>query len=364
MSWPAFWNEKKWQSYLLWPLSKLVCWEATRRYRRFRQALPDKARQTDATVIVVGNVVVGGTGKTPFIFWLVKGLQQKGFKVGILSRGYGAGNKQWPLLVTSESHASECGDEPLMLARQTGCPVAVSPQRVEALDLLNSQFDCDFVISDDGLQHFALQRDLEVVLIDAQRRFGNGWCMPAGPLREPLQRITEVDFTVWNGIAANTSIPALDMVQKSAYAMQLQPVAFCSLADPQIKLNIEQFIEKYPLHEVLAVAGIGNPQRFFDTLQSQGLLVEGTPFPDHHNYQKSDLLALSASSKSDSKSDLGQKPLIMTEKDAVKCQAFAESEMHWWYLQIEPVCDDALLAAIISWHQQLQQQQSSLNASS
>ena len=196
MSWPKFWEKNQWQSLLFLPLSKLVCWEASRRLRHFENSPPSK--QTQAIVVVVGHIVVGGTGKTPFIIWLAKQLKSYDLTVGIISRGYGASQPNWPHWVTKDSLASECGDEPLMLAKQTDCPVAVSPKRVEALSLLNEKASCDVIISDDGLQHYALARDVEVVLIDAKRAFGNGLCLPSGPLREPLSRIEKVDFTVWN----------------------------------------------------------------------------------------------------------------------------------------------------------------------
>ncbi len=330
MSWPAFWNQKKWQSYALLPMAKLVCWEAKRRLNRFNQNPPKNSSK--ATIVVVGNIVVGGTGKTPFIIWLVNQLEQQGLKVGIISRGYGAESKDWPKLVTDSSHASEVGDEPLMLYKQTSCPLAVSPKRIEALQLLESNYDLDVIISDDGLQHFALPRDIEVVVIDAQRQFGNGYCMPSGPLREPLERIAQVDFTVWNGLDQDQEIPSLEYKQKSAAKMQLRPVKFRSVKNPETELTIDEFIDKYTGLKKTAVAGIGNPARFFNSLNGLDLNVDGHAFADHHAYQLTEL-------------DKFAKPLIMTEKDAVKCRQFAKDD--WWYLQIEPVSGSKVVDEII-----------------
>lgn len=341
MSWPQFWITKKWQSVLMLPLSKLVCWEASRRLNKFHLSPPQN--QTKAKVIVVGNVVVGGTGKTPFIIWLAKQLQAKGLRVGIISRGYGAKSKKWPYWVTSNSRSDDCGDEPLMLFKQTGCPVAVSPKRIQALELLNKKSQCDVVISDDGLQHYALGRDIEIVLIDAKRQFGNGLCLPSGPLREPVTRLTRVDFTVWNDLQENEDIPQMTIAQSNPSKMQLKPACFRLVGWPEITLTIDGFLAKYPSQSVLALAGIGNPARFFETLESIGLKVDGSAFDDHYNYQKSDIQkVLQRSSKT-----IDEKPLVMTEKDAVKCTQFAESEKHWWYLEVSAVCDDNIIKDIM-----------------
>lgn len=338
MSWPKFWNQKSWQAYALMPLSKLVCWEASRRYKHFKLT-PSPPSNTDeikphrTLVVVVGNLVVGGTGKTPYILWLSQQLKKHNLKFGIISRGYGAKSKLWPKLVTDYSIASEIGDEPFMLYQQIGCPVAVSPVRTDALALLNRKYDLDVVISDDGLQHFALQRDIEVVMIDAQRQFGNGFCMPSGPLREALSRLADVDFSVWNGLDEKDDIPQLETAQKSPARLQLQPVSFCSLNQPDRSLSIEEFVAKYGRRTVSAIAGIGNPQRFFQTLMSLGLKVDGHAFSDHHQFHSIDL-------------EKFPKPLIMTEKDAVKCGRF--SQKGWWYLKIAPESDSAIMNAILN----------------
>jgi len=345
VSWPKFWEKKQWQSIALLPLAKLVCWEAARRPKKFESTAIDKP--TQAVVVVVGNIVVGGTGKTPFIIWLAKQLQQRNLKVGIISRGYGATQQNWPHWVTDQSQAAECGDEPLMLAKQTGCPVAVSPKRIEAIKLLETKTQCDVVISDDGLQHYAMARDIEIVLIDAQRQFGNGFCMPSGPLREPLERIQKVDFTVWNGLESSDTIPVLTYPQQNPSRMQLKPYAFKLVGQPKVELSVAEFLAEYPNLSVSAIAGIGNPQRFFTTLKSMGLKVDGTAFKDHYAYQKEDIEKLVNTPLNTPNNAIEQKPLIMTEKDAVKCTQFAKTQKHWWFLEVRPECDGKIVEAVV-----------------
>lgn len=331
MSWPVFWTENRWQTKLLWPLSKLVCWEAARRLRRFQQTPP--ARQTQATVIVVGNVVVGGSGKTPFIIWLTRQLQSQGLTVGIISRGYGGQSKQWPLLVTADSDPQLVGDEPVLLAKQLGCPIAVSPKRPQAIQRLNSEMPCDVIISDDGLQHYALARDIEVVLIDSQRQFGNQFCLPSGPLREPLSRLSQVDFCVWNGLGKNETFPT-KLDTHAQFKMRLNPLCFRQVMAPENSVPVTAFATQ----TVNAIAGIGNPERFFDTLTDLQLSVSAQPFADHYDYQLADFQGFS-----------DENPLIMTEKDAVKCTAIAQAHQkaNWWYLEVAPDCDDGLLPAVL-----------------
>ena len=331
MSWPTFWQQTGWQTKLLLPLSKLVCWEATRRLTAFNAHPP--AKKTQAVTIVVGNLVVGGSGKTPFIIWLVKQLQAKNLKVGIVSRGYGGKSSQWPQLVTAESEPGLVGDEPVLLAKQLQCPIAVSPIRANAVALLeerNQHSPLDVIISDDGLQHYGLARDIEVVLVDAQRLWGNGLCLPAGPLREPKTRLNQVDYIVYNGQPViNVSAPESEQSkewQQKSFTMTLQPVCFRQVANPQIIQPTNAFSGE----SVTALAGIGNPQRFFDTLQALDVVVDGQDFKDHYVFSEVDFARLDST-----------KPLIMTEKDAVKCIEFAVGKgtrkaKNWWYLEIEP----------------------------
>jgi len=244
-------------------------------------------------VLVVGNLTVGGTGKTPLVAWLAQRLHARGLKVGIVSRGYGRAGSA-PRFVEHDSRWQDVGDEPLLLRRATGCSVVVAADRVAGARMLAAQ-GADVIIADDGLQHLRLARDCEIVVIDGTRGFGNGSLLPAGPLREPVSRLASVDAIVTNGMAA----------QPSSFEMTLVPLPPQSLAGQGGQ----------PGRRVHAVAGIGNPQRFFDTLRTQGFDPIEHPFPDHHAFTAADLQF---------RDDL---PVLMTEKDAVKCAAFADVRM-------------------------------------
>lgn len=329
MSWPSFWMHKTGILVrVLQPLSRLVCAEAARRLQRFRSQTPVQA--SSAPVIVVGNVVVGGSGKTPFILWLATQLQNQGLKVGIVSRGYGGKSKQWPQLVTADSKPALVGDEPVLLAKQLGCGIAVSPKRSEAIVLLEAQCQPDVIISDDGLQHYAMARDIEIVMVDAQRGFGNELCLPAGPLREPLERLKSVDCIVLNGELANSALQqTLSVYDDKCFNMTLVPVCFCQVADPEKTRPIDAFSGQ----TVQALAGIGNPHRFYETLKGLSMQVGACDFPDHHSYTVADFAKFDP-----------QKPLLMTEKDAVKCRQIAQQQpdLNLWYLQVKPEADAAL----------------------
>lgn len=337
MSWPNFWlkadqNHIAWQSRLLMPLSWWVCRTARNRLKAFEAHPPAKTSQ--AKVIVVGNLVVGGSGKTPFILWLAEKLKQAGFRCGIVSRGYGGQSKIWPQSVTADSDPNLVGDEPVVLAKKLQVPVVVSPKRAEAVAYLeemvkDSGEHLDVIISDDGLQHFAMARDIEVAMFDGERGLGNGLCMPSGPLREPKRRLKRVDFVVSNG-TLRYPLAIADNIE----VMRLEPVCFRSVKSPDKTLPIDAFKNK----AVHAIAGIGNPQRFKRTLKRLGAIPELKPFADHQAYQPKDFDWLKQQSESI--------PLLMTEKDAVKCQAFAEDD--WWYLEVQPQCNDAFAKRLIA----------------
>ncbi|MFZ2727832.1 MAG: tetraacyldisaccharide 4'-kinase [Methylococcaceae bacterium] len=258
-----------------------------------------KSQRLAVPVIVVGNITVGGTGKTPLTLYLAKLLKEHGFKPAIISRGYG-GN---PLLqrVTAHSTAQEVGDEALLMAKQSLCPVAVAPLRVQAGQLLLAETDCNILIADDGLQHYQLNRDIEIAVIDGKRRFGNGYCLPAGPLREPISRLQSVDFIVVNGEPAEDNEFAMHLVGDSAINVvtgETKPLsAFNSTCH--------------------ALAAIGHPQRFFEQLAKAGLQCITHSFTDHYVFTASDITF---------KDNL---PVLMTEKDAVKCANFA-THQHWY----------------------------------
>ena len=295
-----YWYNKGGITLVLLPFSWLFC--AVAIVRRFMYRIRMfKVHQLPVPVIIVGNISVGGTGKTPLVTWLVELLRVQGYTPGIVSRGYGGKASYWPQQVRADSDPRMAGDEAVLLARRTGCPMAVGPNRVDAANALLSYTDCDVIVSDDGLQHYALGRDIEIVVIDGVRRFGNQHCLPAGPLREPLRRLETVDLVVTNGVAGARE-----------YHMELVPTRLENLASSDKNLSLDHFDGK----TVHAIAGIGHPERFFRQLETHGLTVIEHPFPDHHPFEAEDIIF------SDTL------PVLMTEKDAVKCKAFA-NEQHW-----------------------------------
>ncbi|MGY4493174.1 tetraacyldisaccharide 4'-kinase [Pseudomonas sp. TE3610] len=259
-------------------------------------------------VVVVGNVTVGGTGKTPMILWLIEHCQRQGLKVGVVSRGYGAKPPQLPWRVLPDQAASEAGDEPLLIVQRTGVPLMIDPDRSRAVQALIEAQPLDLILSDDGMQHYRLARDMELVLIDAARGLGNRRCLPAGPLREPVERLQSVDAVLFNGAAGDSD---------EGFAFTLQPTALINVRTGE-RRGLDLFPPGQAMH---AVAGIGNPQRFFNTLQALHWRPQAHAFADHAQYS---LAALTFSPSL---------PLVMTEKDAVKCRAFARDD--WWYLAVD-----------------------------
>lgn len=255
-------------------------------------------------VLVIGNIAIGGTGKTPLITYLAKRAGELGLRVGIVSRGYGGQSDTYPLNVTAETPVSQSGDEPKLLTR-TGCPIVVDPKRSRAVQFLKD--DVDLVLSDDGLQHYAMARAGEIVVSDVTRGFGNGWQLPIGPLREPISRLNSVDLCLVNGE---------DFI--------VQPVALVN-ANTGEQAKLDTFSNK----SVHAIAGIGNPARFFTTLKTLGYMVEEHAFADHHAFVKKDITF----------SDV--LPVVMTEKDWVKCREFSNDNT--WFLQVDaqPTADAA-----------------------
>jgi tetraacyldisaccharide 4'-kinase len=233
--------------WLLLPLSWLYLAIITLRRWFYEQQWLTQHR-LPVPVIIVGNISIGGTGKTPFVIWLVEQLRQAGFHPGVISRGYGGQAPYYPYTVTVDSPVTASGDEPLLIASRTQCPVVVAPNRREAGEQLLRESGCDVIIADDGLQHYALQRDIEIVIVDAARQFGNGLCLPAGPLREPRKRLTEVDYVVYNG-----------ETDAHAYWMHLSGQAWINIANPNQTAPLDAFSQQ----AVHAIAGIGNPNRFF-----------------------------------------------------------------------------------------------------
>lgn len=266
-------------------------------------------------IVVVGNISIGGVGKTPLTLALVDALRARGWRPGVISRGYG-GSARDATRVGPQSSPAEVGDEPCLIQWRSGAPVAVAPRRVAAAELLLASGEVDVLIADDGLQHYALQRDVEIVVIDGQRRFGNGRLLPAGPLREPIQRAARAAFRVVNGAAAGADEWEMRLELQAAVPLQ---------GGKAIALNEL----RGPVH---AVAGIGHPARFFQALGRHGLDYIEHPFPDHHAFLPGDFAF-----------DDGR-PLLMTEKDAIKCRAFARP--HWYAVPAQAILPAAFFDEI------------------
>lgn len=315
--------------WLLVPLSLLYRAILFCRDKFYRMGLFSKYK-FPIPVIVVGNITVGGTGKTPLVIHIVKVLQQRGLRPGIISRGYAGRHskvKSEPLWVDANSDVKQVGDEPLLLAKRLSCPIVISALRRNAVQSLLDSGQVDIVISDDGLQHQALHRDIEILVIDGKKRLGNGWCLPAGPLRESSQRLNEVDFIVTND--------PLTFDNDGEYDMELRPRGLRNGLDPSQKQDIK-FFQDQTVH---ALAGIGFPDRFFDLLKKSGINVIPHPFPDHYAFQKKDI---------EFNDGL---PVFLTEKDAVKCSGFMNSQ-HWVLsvdAAVNPLFDMRLLTRLESF---------------
>lgn len=298
--------------YLLLPFSA-VFWALSGVRRLLFVLRLKKTHRFSAPVIVVGNITVGGTGKTPLVVWLSQHLRAKGYHPGIVARGYGGKASHWPQQVRADSDPVMVGDEAVLLARLSACPVCVAPERPAAIQELLEHTDCDIVLSDDGLQHYAMGRDLEIVVIDGERGFGNGFLLPAGPLRELPGRLRKADLLISNG-SWREGVPSM------------------TIREPQVLPLLDLSEQPQPLSKasgetVHAVAGTGNPQRFFALLEHYGLKVIPHAFRDHRVYREKDLRF---------EDDL---PVLMTEKDAVKYARFATGKH--WLVRIEMAPDAA-----------------------
>ncbi len=317
------WYEKNIFCYFLFPISLLYRFIISMRKFLYKIKL-FKSHKINIPVIVVGNITVGGTGKTPLVIALVKSLQKQGFSPAVITRGYGGKNKVWPHYVDENSDPLLVGDEAVLIAKNTGVPVVAGPNRVaDALLLLRRDksrlYECNIIISDDGLQHYALARDIEIAVIDSTRRFGNGFCLPAGPLREPKNRLKTVDFIVANGKA-----------NPGEFEMQFVIDDIINLNDNNKKLNLSELSHK----KIMAVAGIGNPERFFESLRACTISFTTKIFPDHHAFSKNDFDCIHA--------DI----ILMTEKDAIKCNSFADDR--FCVVRGHAVIDEMLFQAVIA----------------
>ncbi|EDN68131.1 Tetraacyldisaccharide-1-P 4'-kinase [Beggiatoa sp. PS] len=316
-------------SLALIPFSWLFCAIVKIRQKAYQYNLLTSHR-VSVPVIIVGNLSVGGTGKTPLVIWLAKFLTQQGFKPGIISRGYGGHAKKWPQPVYPDSDPNLVGDEPILLARHSDCPVVVAPQRILAAQNLLKNHPCNVIISDDGLQHYALHREIEIVVVDENRRYGNQHCLPAGPLREPMSRLLNIDFLV---IKKNPKLKLWTPKSKTlalGFSMHYTAQSLKRVDNNTISQPLSKLVGK----TVHAIAGIGYPEKFFNELRDNDLTLHCHTFPDHYYYKNSDIQFND------------NLPIIMTEKDAVKCQPIA-SPKHW-YLPIEAKIADTFKTELLN----------------
>jgi tetraacyldisaccharide 4'-kinase len=322
----------RWAAWLLAPLAGLFALLSGLRRVAYRAGLL-RSRHPGVPVIVVGNLTVGGSGKTPFVIWLAQQLSQRGRKVGIVSRGYG-GTQRLAARLPDQADPSLYGDEPALIQAATGLPVAVAAVRSQAAERLVEGDAVDLIVCDDGLQHYALRRDFEIAVVDGQRGFGNRWLLPAGPLREPRSRLRSVDAVVVRdpGVAG---LPGLRELTSDCVDMRLVLGGLRSLLTDKIELTD---VAQWRGRTVHAVAGIGMPERFFAALRAAGLAVLEREAPDHHRWSAREL-------------NFGDGlPVLMTGKDGVKCRGFAQP--HWYSVElraeIPPAQAERLLTRLLA----------------
>lgn len=329
------WARRGLYARLLWPVSLLFgVLSALRRALYLRGFL--KTQRVPVPVVMVGNIFVGGTGKTPLTIWLVQRLRRAGFRPGVISRGYGAKN-DLPTEVRADSNAHEVGDEPLLIARRAQCPVMMGRDRVAvATALLAAHPEIDVIVSDDGLQHYRLARDIEIVLFDG-RGVGNGWLLPAGPLREPASR--RRDFAVVNGTHEEAAMvpDAIRMRLSGVMAESLALVGPYKRVSSRALRSFSDIISGYSPAHIVAAAGMGNPQRFFQLLREAGLHFDELPLPDHYDFADNPFAGIQAD------------VILITEKDAVKCRQndALRSDPRIWVVPVTAHIDDVLAEKIV-----------------
>ena len=309
----AWYENKSWIKILI-PIS----WIYRFLFKLFRKRDLSSSWKPDFKTIVIGNLTVGGTGKTPLVIWLANELKKEGLHPGIVSRGYKSTAKDNPILINQSSNASEVGDEPLIIFNNTNCPVVVGTNRVEAAKYLIENKKCNVLISDDGLQHFKLGRDIEIAMIDGIRKFGNNLLLPAGPLREPIKKLDQVDFV----INTNTFYSKEAESKENNFLMTYKPLSWVNLVTQQ-SIDVSDWNKD---KIVYGIAGIGNPNSFFSLLRSLDFQVIEKVFPDHHEFIDTDFF------------EMNDLPVVMTEKDAIKCKFLKNPNC--WYLKIEPVINE------------------------
>lgn len=307
------WYEQAWWLIVLWPLASLF--RALVGVRRSVQQVLSRPEFISAPIIVVGNITLGGTGKTPLLIELSQHLKAQGIKPGVISRGYGGNAARYPMLVDEDTNPEIAGDESVLIAQRCACPIVVDPDRNAALKHLLESEQVDVVLSDDGLQHYKLYRDIEIAVVDGQRLFGNRLCLPAGPLREPIERLNSVDYIVIN---SNKNISHIN----NAIHMEMEPKFLINLvSDEKRPFNGAPFNMGTTLQ---AVCGIGNPERFYRALERLPYPIQRFSFPDHHKFAPNEFKKAGVDE---------HQPIIMTEKDAIKCADFAKS--NFWFLESE-----------------------------
>jgi len=312
------WYNKSNLTIILKPLSWVFCCIVFIREKMYRYKIL-KSYQLSVPVIIVGNITVGGNGKTPLVIWLANKLKQSGYRPGIISRGYGGKAKKWPQQVRPDSDPLIVGDEAIVLSRRTECPMAVGPDRVATGRALVKYSNCDIIISDDGMQHYRLKRTIEIAVVNANTKFGNELCLPAGPLREPIKRLDNINFVVTNGESSS-----------SEYNMVYEGEDIYCLNDSNKRINLSEFANQ----KIHAVAAIAHPDRFFDNLKAHDIELIEHVFQDHYSFTENDIRF---------NDDLA---VIMTEKDAVKCHRF--NVENCWYLPIKCKISNSLELSILN----------------
>lgn len=319
----AWYQDQAWIK-LFSPLSHLYL---RQHEKRKRIAIENRRRPFAVPVVVVGNITVGGTGKTPLIIYLANALRDRGIRVGVISRGYGGQPPQEPYIVSQNDDPSICGDEPLLISKSTCAPVVIGRDRSAAAEKL-LQNDVQLVLSDDGLQHYALPRQYEIAVVDGERYFGNGRLLPAGPLREPIERLENVDFIVRNGGESDGPMSCQNYDIEFDASYRMAPSGWVNVqSGTRVPLDFIGF-DAYK-ETVHAIAGIGNPSRFFSTLGEFGIDVTEHIFPDHHRYTEDDFSFVESMNKT---------KVLMTTKDALKCRDFAGPD--FWALDIDLAFDN------------------------
>lgn len=327
----AWYEDKSWVKCLsvLTPLYRMGLERAKKRAIKQRIELP-------VPVVVIGNITVGGTGKTPLIMFLAQALAQRGRRVGIVSRGYGARTNRYPYKVMATDSADTVGDEPLMLAQSLDVPVVIDPDRLSAIKhLLETNAEVDVILSDDGMQHYRMPRDLEILVVDGSRELGNEKLLPAGPLREPLDRLKTVDFCLVNGGNKELNSLALRYVEPGAFS--LAPAKWRQIATGEIR----ELGYLPAAKRIVAMAGIGNPERFYATLEMQGLQFDSCPINDHQSLSKEEILRMGVTDP--------ETQILMTTKDEVKYREIIR-QSGWnnvWTLDVTVQMDQELLDEIL-----------------